>query len=85
MGRAIRKCVESLRSRFDLARGRLNAVSPLATLERGYAIVTDSSDRVVTDAATLAHGELIQARVAKGIVRARVEQDPSANSGDREE
>ncbi len=85
MDRAIRKRVESLRSRFDIARGRLHAVSPLATLTRGYAIVTDSSDRVVTDAATLAHGELITARVAKGVVRARVEQDPAADSGDRHE
>ena len=32
----------------------LNAVSPLATLERGYAIVTDAGSHVVTDAAVLA-------------------------------
>lgn len=50
----------------------LNAVSPLATLERGYAIVTDAGLHVVTDAAVLAPGAQIEARVARGSVRATV-------------
>jgi len=50
----------------------LNAVSPLATLERGYAIVTDTGAHVVTDASTLAPGVQIAARVARGSVRATV-------------
>jgi exodeoxyribonuclease VII large subunit len=80
MTRAIRKRIERLRARFEIVGGRLNAVSPLATLQRGYAIVTDSSNHVVTDAAQVADGELIAARLAKGIVRARVEKP-----GDRDE
>jgi exodeoxyribonuclease VII large subunit len=54
-------------------------VSPLATLQRGYAIVTDSSNHVVTDASTLANGELVDARLAKGVVRARVEKSGDSN------
>jgi exodeoxyribonuclease VII large subunit len=50
----------------------LNAVSPLATLERGYAIVTDSGAHVVTNASTLAPGARIEARVARGAIRATV-------------
>jgi len=51
----------------------LNAVSPLATLERGYAIVTRASDgRVVTDAAQAEVGSEIEARLARGRLRARV-------------
>jgi exodeoxyribonuclease VII large subunit len=51
----------------------LNAVSPLATLERGYAIVTRVPDgRVVTDAASVEAGNEIEARLARGRLRARV-------------
>jgi exodeoxyribonuclease VII large subunit len=50
----------------------LNAVSPLATLDRGYAIVTDQGSRVVTDAASLVVGSPIEARLARGSVRAVV-------------
>ena len=44
----------------------LDAVSPLATLERGYAIVTRPDGTVVTDAATVTAGEPVQARLARG-------------------
>ncbi len=51
----------------------LNAVSPLATLERGYAIVTRVADgRVVTDATEVEAGSEIEARLARGRLRARV-------------
>ena len=60
------------RERCERSMRTLNAVSPLATLERGYAIVTDSGAHVVTDASTLAPGAQIEARVARGSVRATV-------------
>jgi len=51
----------------------LNAVSPLATLERGYAIVTRVEDgRLVTDADQARAGTEIEARLARGRLRARV-------------
>ena len=52
----------------------LNAVSPLATLGRGYAIVTDEGGQILRDAADAAPGMLIEARLAKGRVRAKVEK-----------
>jgi exodeoxyribonuclease VII large subunit len=59
--------------RLTLAMRMLNTVSPLATLERGFAIVTRGADgTLVTDAASLQVGDEIQARVAKGSVRATV-------------
>lgn len=77
--RAIHTRLDQLRSRVEVASGRLNAVSPLATLQRGYAIVTDASNRVVTDAARLTNGDLIHARLANGLVRARVEKSGNRN------
>lgn len=44
----------------------LNAVSPLATLDRGYAIVRDKQQAIITDASKLAAGDTIHIRLAKG-------------------
>jgi exodeoxyribonuclease VII large subunit len=69
---AIQRRLQVARERFERSMRTLNAVSPLATLERGYAIVTDSGAHVVTDASALAPGTQIEARVARGSVRATV-------------
>jgi exodeoxyribonuclease VII large subunit len=70
----------ALRHRLAVANGRLqaavsglHATSPLATLARGYAIVTLASDgRVVTERAQAPAGTEIEARLARGRLRARV-------------
>jgi len=64
--------------RLDLAQRGLNAVSPLATLTRGFSIVTRVADGVLlTDSASVGLGEQIEARLARGRVRARVtDKDP---------
>jgi exodeoxyribonuclease VII large subunit len=51
----------------------LHAVSPLATLGRGYAIVTNASGEILRNAADAAPGSLIEARLAQGRIRAKVE------------
>ena len=51
-----------------------DSVSPLATLDRGYAIVTDSaSQRLITDATQAKAGAGITARLAKGSLHATVD------------
>ena len=52
----------------------LHAVSPLATLERGYAIVTREDGVILRDSADALPGTLIEARLTVGRVRARVER-----------
>jgi exodeoxyribonuclease VII large subunit len=51
----------------------LNAVSPLATLERGYAIVCVEGGAILRDAADAEPGTFIEARLARGRIRAKVE------------
>jgi exodeoxyribonuclease VII large subunit len=58
--------------RLALAQCSLHGVSPLATLARGFAIVTRADGSLVTDAATVAAGEEIEARLACGVLSARV-------------
>ncbi len=71
--RVVHRRVERARTKVELAAGRLNAVSPLATLQRGYAIVSNAAGDVVTDATTLRSGDTIHARLAQGQFAARVD------------
>lgn len=52
--------------------GALAALSPLATLERGYSIVRGPDGAIVRDAAQLAAGDDLQLQFARGTVGARV-------------
>ena len=53
----------------------LHSVSPLATLERGYAIVKDvASDRVLMRAADVTEGDDIRVQLASGELFATVKQ-----------
>jgi exodeoxyribonuclease VII large subunit len=58
--------------RLALAQRALDAVSPLATVRRGFAIVKRSDGTVLTDATTVAIGEQIEASLARGSLTARV-------------
>jgi len=52
----------------------LDSLSPLSTLQRGYAIVTDASGRVVTDASTVCAGDKVEARLATGRLQLTVDE-----------
>jgi exodeoxyribonuclease VII large subunit len=65
--------LERKRAWLDAAAGRLGALSPRATLERGYAIVR-SEDRVVRSAEILSEGRHVDVELARGRFGARVEE-----------
>ena len=58
----------------------LNAVSPLATLQRGYAIVLDADGRSVRSAAALAQGQHVTVRLVDGARCLRVLDDAPETS-----
>src|ERR1700676_421339 len=60
------------RGALDRRTASLEALSPLAILNRGYALVFDAKGRLVKDAARLEAGDELSARLARGRVRARV-------------
>jgi exodeoxyribonuclease VII large subunit len=62
----------SRRGAFDVVHARLNALGPRATLARGYAIVHDAADRVISDAAATAAGERIGVTLRRGGLTATV-------------
>ncbi len=57
---------ERLKSRINSLEGRLNALNPMAVLERGYAIITDKSTNKSVLDADLAAGTKLTGRVAHG-------------------
>jgi exodeoxyribonuclease VII large subunit len=70
--RAPALAVERKRARLEHAAGRLRALSPRATLERGYAIVR-ARDEIVRSADAVSSGDEIAIQVAEGRFGARVE------------
>jgi exodeoxyribonuclease VII large subunit len=60
------------RQRLAHCQGALAALSPHATLERGYSIVRTANDNIVRSAAQLADGDLLKLQFASGTATARV-------------
>jgi exodeoxyribonuclease VII large subunit len=59
----------------------LEMLSPLAILERGYALVFDGTGRLVKDAAQVQAGQEISARLARGEIRATVKKTTEEVTG----
>ncbi|HKS10656.1 MAG TPA: exodeoxyribonuclease VII large subunit [Pyrinomonadaceae bacterium] len=70
---AVETSLQDARERLGLAAASLDALSPLAVLQRGYAIAQDASGAPVRDAAAVNAGDPIRVRLAKGSLHTRVE------------
>jgi exodeoxyribonuclease VII large subunit len=71
---AFRNALLERKSQLERLAGSLQALSPLAILERGYALVFDSSGKLIKDPDAVRAGDDISARVAKGEIRAVVKE-----------
>ena len=69
---AIRSRLADCERRFSASVRLLDSVSPLATLERGYAIATDADGAVIHDAARISPGARIRARLSRGVLDCEV-------------
>ena len=72
--------------RFTLVRlaEKVDALSPLSTLKRGYAVPLDSSGRVLRTAADFLPGETFQLRILNGRIEAETKNIQS-DEVDRDE
>ena len=81
LGTATQRKVEVSKSAVAAAQRALRAVSPLATLDRGYAIISRPDGTrwgvVMTDAAEAHTGDAIQAHLASGTIDATVIAAPT--------
>ena len=72
---AARRRQERLQQRLNIAGRALHAVSPLATLDRGYAIVSDAeTGNILHGSDETAPGQRIRARLARGQIEATVDR-----------
>ena len=62
------------RSRLEQLEARLQGLSPLNILDRGYALVFDAQGKLIKDAAQVQSGEQIRARLANGELSATVKE-----------
>jgi exodeoxyribonuclease VII large subunit len=74
--------LEHRRARLAILGRALDAVGPLATLRRGYAIVTRADDgSVITSATQVCEGDQVRARLANGELISRVEAIAPGTAG----
>jgi exodeoxyribonuclease VII large subunit len=72
LGRCAVSSMAARAARLSHASARLEALSPLAVLSRGYALVYAADGRLLRDAAEAQPGEMIRARLASGALEAEV-------------
>lgn len=71
---AARTHLQRLRQKLTGTMRALDTVSPLATLDRGYAIVTTADGQVLRDAQRTQPGDQVTARLAQGRLRCTVDE-----------
>jgi len=76
LAQAVRSRLQATEEHFSRAAGVLHAVSPLATLARGYAIVRtgEGKKRIVTEAAQVRPGTTVDVVLHRGQLVCRVER-----------
>jgi exodeoxyribonuclease VII large subunit len=65
--------LQDARRRLSMAAASLDALSPLAVLQRGYAIAQNSEGRLLRDSGSVTIGDAVTLRLAKGRLRCLVE------------
>ena len=85
LGAGFRQGLEARRRRFEVAAGRLDGLSPLATLARGYAICwLEGREEALRDAAAVRPGDRVRIRLHRGELSCRAEEqlpDGKASEG----
>ncbi|WP_317929097.1 exodeoxyribonuclease VII large subunit [Halioxenophilus sp. WMMB6] len=72
LSRALSVQLRTLAQQLQSSCQRLDAISPLNTLKRGYAIAQDEQGRAITDAATKQPGNSISVQLARGKLQAEI-------------
>ncbi len=70
-GQRVRANLHRASDQIEHLRAQVRALSPLSTLERGYAVVQHADGSIVMDPAEVQADELLRVRVARGELRVR--------------
>jgi exodeoxyribonuclease VII large subunit len=77
MSGAVRSLLLRRSSRLERLTSQMEALSPVAILDRGYALVFDAAGNLVKDATQVKPGDEISARLARGEIAAMVKKKSS--------
>lgn len=66
--------INEMKTRLEVARSTIRALSPQSVLDRGYAIVTDRDGSVVRNTSALSKGDIIKVTVSDGGFEASVSE-----------
>jgi exodeoxyribonuclease VII large subunit len=72
LGELVRGRIRAQRADLGRAIAKLESLSPLAVLQRGYALAFDEQGRLLQIAAQVAPGDLVDVRLHRGALQARV-------------
>jgi exodeoxyribonuclease VII large subunit len=70
---SIRARMQSDRARLGVASGKIDALSPLGILQRGFSLCRDSKGLIIKDAAGVSPGDEVRVTLASGELDCRVE------------
>ena len=71
------------RHRFDPLAAKLDALSPIAILQRGYALVYAADGALLRDATLASEGDVLTTKLARGSLRSRVTETMESNQKDK--
>lgn len=74
MNRAAKQKIAKSEQELAAMAARLNAISPLAVLARGYSLTTDNSGKLLLDAGSVRPGDKISTRLANGMLKSTVDE-----------
>jgi exodeoxyribonuclease VII large subunit len=77
MARVMHARLAADRARLNALAGKLDALSPVKILDRGYALVFNANGTLVKDVAQIKPGDRISARVSRGTFNAEVKDTSS--------
>ncbi len=71
---AVRGYLRQKASHWERVHGRMETLSPLKILDRGYALVFDAQGKLLREASQVRPGEIVSARLARGSIDAEVKK-----------
>ena len=81
LDRCLERLIESSAARLGALDARLHSLSPLAVLDRGYALVLSAEGALIRSTAQIGSGDLLTTRLADSSFTSRVESVSSGSHG----
>jgi exodeoxyribonuclease VII large subunit len=70
---AIKTLLRREQSRFEVAVGKMDALSPLSILQRGFALCRDAQGNIIKNASNVGRGDAVRVTLASGELECQVE------------